>query len=162
MGFPSPFTSSLPLIISMSLLLHSLGFLDPFTSSLPLFIFVGLLAINPTASTRWVCFLISLPFCPSFPSHFLYCQASSAIWPFINKWASTDGQLLFCRLYLKKCLIVINIINDFKKKIGGIVPTPLVVVLPPSPTKLTFNIFFPPFFNHRPSLSTLCDLSYTN
>ena len=119
MGFPSPFTSSLPLIISMSLLLHSLGFLDPFTSSLPLFIFVGLLAINPTASTRWVCFLISLPFCPSFPSHFLYCQASSAIWPFINKWASTNGQLLFCRLYLKKCLIVINIINDFKKKNWG-------------------------------------------
>ena len=48
LGFSSPFTSSLPLIILMGLLLHSLSFLNPFTSSLSFFILVGLLAINPT------------------------------------------------------------------------------------------------------------------
>ena len=35
------------LILPMGLLLHSLGFLSPFTSSLPLIILVGLLAIIP-------------------------------------------------------------------------------------------------------------------
>ena len=40
-GFPNPFTSSLPLIILMGLLLHSLSFLGPFASSLSLIIFCG-------------------------------------------------------------------------------------------------------------------------
>ena len=45
---------------------------------------------------------------------------------FGNNWSkvelgifSWEGQLLYCSLYLKKCLIVINIIKDFKKKKFG-------------------------------------------
>ena len=83
LGFPNPFTSSLPLIIPIGLL-HSSGLLGPFTHSLPLFIFVGLLAINPAASAPWACFLISLPFYPSFPSHLLYYWASSVVGPFVK------------------------------------------------------------------------------
>ena len=73
LGFSGPFTSSLPLIIPTSLLLHSLGFLGPLTPFLPLVTFIGLLAINPATSTHRACFLISLPFCPSFLSHLPYC-----------------------------------------------------------------------------------------
>jgi len=51
-GLPSPFTSSLPLIILMGLLLHSLSFLSLFISSLPLVIFMGLLAINLATSAH--------------------------------------------------------------------------------------------------------------
>ena len=65
--------------ILMYLLLHSLGSLGLFTSYLPLFYLVGLLAINPTISTYWACFLIPLPF--SFP-HLLYCWASFVVGPF--------------------------------------------------------------------------------
>ena len=68
-SFPVPFTSSLPLIISMGLLLHSLGFLGPFTPSLPIFILMSFPAINPTISTYWACFLVPLLF---FLSHLLY------------------------------------------------------------------------------------------
>ena len=64
LGFPGPFTSSLPLIILMSLLLHSLGILGQFISSLPLVIFMGLLAFNPATPVHWACFLISLLFFP--------------------------------------------------------------------------------------------------
>ena len=57
---------------------------------------------------------------------------------FGNNWSrvelgifSWEGQLLYCSLYLKKCLIVINIIKDLKKKKnwGAWLPHPLVVVL---------------------------------
>ena len=72
--FPGPFTSSLPLIISMALLLHYLGFISPFISSLSFVIFMGLLAINPTTSAQWTYFLISLPFCPSFSFIFLIVE----------------------------------------------------------------------------------------
>ena len=54
LGFSSPFTSSLPLIILMGLLLHFLSFLGPFTFSLPLLILVGLLAINLVVHTIFV------------------------------------------------------------------------------------------------------------
>lgn len=77
LGFPNPFTSSLPLIIPM-------GFFGPFTHSLPLVTFMSLLAINPANSTHWACFLISLPFCPSFLSHLPYCWVSSAAGPFVK------------------------------------------------------------------------------
>ena len=62
LGFPSPFILSLPLIVPMGLLLYSLGFLGPFTPTLPLLILMGLLAINPTISACWACFLIPLLF----------------------------------------------------------------------------------------------------
>lgn len=65
LDLPSPFTSSLPLIVPIGLLLHSLGFLDPFTSSLPLIILVGLLAIIPTIPIYWAYFTI-------LSSHFLH------------------------------------------------------------------------------------------
>ena len=64
LGFPGLFTSSLPLIIPMGLLLHSLGILSHFISSLPLVIFMGLLAFNPATPVHWACFLISLLFFP--------------------------------------------------------------------------------------------------
>ena len=69
LGFPNPFTSSLPFIVLMGLLLHSLGFLGPFTPTLPLLILMGLLAINPAISACWACFLIPLLFSLS---HFFY------------------------------------------------------------------------------------------
>ena len=59
-----PFTS----YYSYGRKLHSLGFFGPFTPALPLFILVGLLAISPTISTRWDCFLIPLLF--FFPTFF--------------------------------------------------------------------------------------------
>ena len=76
LGFSSPFTSSLPLIVPMCLLLHSLGFLGPFTPSLPLLILVGLLTINPVISACWACFLISLLFSLS---HFFYIVGASFV-----------------------------------------------------------------------------------
>ena len=69
LGFPGPFTSSLPLIVPMGLLFHSLGFLGPFIPYLPLLILMGLLAINPVISACLACFLITLLFSLS---HFLY------------------------------------------------------------------------------------------
>lgn len=65
LGFPDPFTFSLPLTVPMGLQLHSLGFLGPFTFSLPLIILVGLLPIIPAISAYWACFTI-------FSSHFLH------------------------------------------------------------------------------------------
>ena len=89
------------------LLLCSSGFLVLFTPFLPLFISMGLLAINPAASARWACFLIFLLFCPSFPSHLLYCWASFAVRLFVKNehqhWAPKAYGLLLqfiCNTYV--------------------------------------------------------------
>ena len=66
LGFPGPFTYSLPVIAPKSLL-HFLGFLGPFTPSLALLILVGLLAINPIISACRAYFLIPLLFSLSHP-----------------------------------------------------------------------------------------------
>ena len=81
-SFPVPFTSSLPLIISMGLLLHSLGFLGPIYSFFTYFYsyelsshqsyYFNLLGLFPCSFTIF-------PFSPS-----LYCWASSAIGPFVK------------------------------------------------------------------------------
>ena len=63
--FTNSFTSHLPLIVSMGLLLHSLGFINPFTSSLLVIILVDLLAIIPAILSYWACFTIFSP-------HFLH------------------------------------------------------------------------------------------
>ena len=63
--FINSFTSHLPLIVPMGLLLHSLGFLSPFTSSLPLIILVDLSTIIPTILSCQACFTIFSP-------HFLH------------------------------------------------------------------------------------------
>ena len=47
LGFPGPFTYSLPLIALMSLWPYSLGFLDLLTIFLPFSTFMDLLAIIP-------------------------------------------------------------------------------------------------------------------
>ena len=95
LGFPSSFTSSLPLIILMSLLLHSLGFLSPVAFSL-LIIFVcpadhyschsGLLGFTLLFSLLIIFILLGF-FC-----HWAFCQ----------KWASTINKLDFCYLFLAK------------------------------------------------------------
>ena len=76
--FTNSFTSNLPLIVPMGLLLHSLGFLSPFTSSLPLIILVDLSAIIPTILSCQACFTIFSP-------HFLHIVGLFfAIGPFVK------------------------------------------------------------------------------
>ena len=85
LGFLSPFTFFfLLLIVPIGLPLHSHGLPRPtypfFFFFLPLVTFMGLLAII----LHWAYYLIFLPFCPSFFTHFPYCWASSAIEPSVK------------------------------------------------------------------------------
>ena len=83
LGFPGPFTSSLPLIVPIGLLLHYLGFLGPFISSLPLIILVGMLAFIPTIPVCWACSII-------FSSYFLHIVGLLLlVGQVVKKWAST-------------------------------------------------------------------------
>ena len=70
--FTNSFTSHLPLIVSMGLLLHSLGFLSPFTSSLPLIILVDLSTIILAILSCQACFTIYSP-------HFLHIVGFSLL-----------------------------------------------------------------------------------
>lgn len=110
LGFPNPFTSSLPLTVPMGLLLHSLGFLDPFASFLPLIILVGLLGI-PTCWTLLYYFLF--PFSS-------YCWVSSTIGPFVksgHQQQQLSKQVLKVKHHLDKLnyiqleIILIGLIN---------------------------------------------------
>ena len=74
---------------SHELTISFLEYLWPIISSLPLVIVMGLLAINPTTSAFWACFLISLPFCPLFSSHFPYYWASSTVGLFVKNGINT-------------------------------------------------------------------------
>ena len=84
LDFLGLFTFSLSLIIPISLPFCSLGFLDLLTSSIPLVTFMGLLAINPATLAHQACYLIFLPFCPSFSSHLSYCWDSFAAGSFLK------------------------------------------------------------------------------
>ena len=118
LGFPDPFTFSLPLIIPNGLLFHSLGILGLFISSLPLVIFMGLLALTLATPTHWACFLISLLFFPSFSSHLLYCWASSTVGPFAKKGHQQLFYIIGLGLKSSSCLPWNEVL---KKRLGNIV-----------------------------------------
>ena len=103
--FTNSFTSHLPLIVSMGLLLHSLGFINPFTSSLPVIILVDLLAIIPAILSYWACFCYFLSSLSS------YCWASFTIGPFV-KSGHQQGFCLMNVFLISQQITISNLIFD--------------------------------------------------
>ena len=94
-SYPGSFTSFLPLIIPMSLLLHSLGFLSTFTSSLSFFYSCGLSKHQSCHFNLLGLFSYSFTIFPF--SHSLYCWASFTVgWyfycanPFLHQFFAQD------------------------------------------------------------------------
>ena len=100
LGFPNPFTSFLPFIILMDLLLHSLSLLlQPICLLFTTYYFCGLAdhyschsgLLGFTLLFSLLIFFILL----SFFCHWVLCQ----------KWAAIVGKLDFCYLFLAKIQI---------------------------------------------------------